>query len=98
MKQNAKVKMITLNSSLKKNSEEYLTEGEKLSNFQGFGLSSYRNCEGPEVAQLQLRFCWLETSCEQDDHFPPNLMVRVNNRMAQLPVSSVALHSRKCLL
>src|SRR6218665_955590 len=58
-------------------------------------LLSCRNCEGPEVAQLQLRFCWLETSCEQDDHFPPNLMVRINNRMVQLPVSSMATHGCK---
>ena len=32
------------------------------------------------------RFCLLETSCEQDDNFPPNICVRVNGKMAQLPV------------
>ncbi|KAK3098611.1 hypothetical protein FSP39_021211 [Pinctada imbricata] len=35
--------------------------------------------------QIQLRFCLLETSCEQDDHFPPGICVRVNGKMAPLP-------------
>ena len=34
------------------------------------------------------RFCLLETSCEQDDNFPPSICVRVNSKMAQLPVST----------
>lgn len=29
----------------------------------------------------------LETSCEQDDYFPPNVVVKVNNKMCPLPVS-----------
>ncbi|KAL8606902.1 hypothetical protein ACOMHN_048698 [Nucella lapillus] len=37
------------------------------------------------TVQVQLRFCLLETSCEQDDNFPPNICVRVNSKMAQLP-------------
>ncbi|KAL3867156.1 hypothetical protein ACJMK2_044379 [Sinanodonta woodiana] len=35
--------------------------------------------------QIQLRFCLLETSCEQDDNFPPSICVRVNGKMAPLP-------------
>ncbi|XP_055379728.1 E3 SUMO-protein ligase PIAS3 isoform X3 [Condylostylus longicornis] len=35
--------------------------------------------------QVQLRFCLLETSCEQEDCFPPNIIVKVNNKMCQLP-------------
>ncbi|KAL8618667.1 hypothetical protein ACOMHN_048843 [Nucella lapillus] len=37
------------------------------------------------TVQVQLRFCLLETSCEQDDNFPPSICVRVNGKMAQLP-------------
>lgn len=37
--------------------------------------------------QAQLRFCLLETSCEQDDYFPPSVNVKVNNKMCPLPVS-----------
>lgn len=44
-----------------------------------------KNVKGSELIQIQLRFCWLETSCEQEDHFPPSLAVHVNNRVAQLP-------------
>ncbi|KAI9575761.1 hypothetical protein GQX74_015656 [Glossina fuscipes] len=35
--------------------------------------------------QVQLRFCLLETSCDQDDCFPPSVAVKVNNKMCQLP-------------
>lgn len=37
--------------------------------------------------QVQLRFCLLETTCEQEDFFPPNVVVKVNNKMCPLPVS-----------
>ncbi|XP_041372944.1 E3 SUMO-protein ligase PIAS2-like isoform X4 [Gigantopelta aegis] len=37
------------------------------------------------TVQVQLRFCLLETSCEQDDNFPPSICVRVNGKMAPLP-------------
>lgn len=56
---------------------------------QQTALISSKNYEnqglGPESTQIQLRFCWLETSCEQDDNFPPSLNVRINNRILQLP-------------
>ncbi|XP_070543376.1 E3 SUMO-protein ligase PIAS1-like isoform X2 [Ptychodera flava] len=35
--------------------------------------------------QVQIRFCLAETSCEQDDHFPPSLCVKVNGKMCPLP-------------
>ncbi|KAL1140394.1 hypothetical protein AAG570_000326 [Ranatra chinensis] len=37
------------------------------------------------LIQVQLRFCLLETSCEQDDIFPPGVVVKVNNRVCPLP-------------
>ncbi|XP_053675228.1 E3 SUMO-protein ligase PIAS2 [Anopheles nili] len=37
------------------------------------------------VVQVQLRFCLLETTCEQDDYFPPNIVVKVNNKLCPLP-------------
>lgn len=33
------------------------------------------------------RFCLSETSCPQEDHFPPNLCVKVNSKPCNLPVS-----------
>lgn len=39
------------------------------------------------VKQVQMRFCLLETTCEQEDYFPPNVMVKVNNKLCPLPVS-----------
>lgn len=38
------------------------------------------------VKQVQMRFCLLETTCEQEDLFPPNVVVKVNNKVCQLPV------------
>ncbi|CAH1796045.1 unnamed protein product, partial [Owenia fusiformis] len=37
------------------------------------------------TVQVQLRFCLLETSCEQNDNFPPSICVRVNGKMCPLP-------------
>ncbi|KPJ03251.1 hypothetical protein RR46_06407 [Papilio xuthus] len=37
------------------------------------------------VIQAQLRFCLLETSCEQEDYFPPSVSVKVNNKLCPLP-------------
>ena len=36
--------------------------------------------------QVQVRFCLLETTCEQADTFPSQIQVRVNNKPATLPV------------
>lgn len=32
------------------------------------------------------RFCLCETSCPQEDYFPPNLFVKVNGKLCPLPV------------
>ncbi|KAL1007661.1 hypothetical protein UPYG_G00089810 [Umbra pygmaea] len=37
------------------------------------------------TVQVQLRFCLSETSCPQEDHFPPNLCVKVNGKPCALP-------------
>ncbi|KAL4613398.1 E3 SUMO-protein ligase PIAS1 [Arapaima gigas] len=37
------------------------------------------------TVQVQLRFCLSETSCPQEDHFPPNLGVKVNGKPCSLP-------------
>ncbi|XP_045461098.1 E3 SUMO-protein ligase PIAS2 isoform X3 [Harmonia axyridis] len=37
------------------------------------------------VKQVQMRFCLLETTCEQEDFFPPSIAVKVNNKHTQLP-------------
>jgi len=49
-------------------------------------ISSNRTYTNDEtLIQVQLRFCLMETSCEQDDHFPPGVNVRVNNKPVILP-------------
>ncbi|XP_076322556.1 E3 SUMO-protein ligase PIAS1-like [Tachypleus tridentatus] len=35
--------------------------------------------------QVQMRFCLLETTYEQEDNFPPSICVRVNSKMCSLP-------------
>lgn len=37
------------------------------------------------TVQVQMRFCLLETSCEQEDNFPPNIAVKINEKMCPLP-------------
>uniref|UniRef100_A0AAR5PG96 SP-RING-type domain-containing protein n=1 Tax=Dendroctonus ponderosae TaxID=77166 RepID=A0AAR5PG96_DENPD len=37
------------------------------------------------INQVQLRFCLLETTCEQEDCFPPQVIVKVNNKLCPLP-------------
>lgn len=37
------------------------------------------------INQIQMRFCLLETSCEQEDNFPSNLSVKINGKMVTLP-------------
>ena len=58
----------------------------------GYGLDSLSitslwNVQIVHAIFCAYRFCLLETSCEQDDNFPPSICVRVNSKMAQLPVS-----------
>ncbi|XP_017775799.1 PREDICTED: E3 SUMO-protein ligase PIAS3-like, partial [Nicrophorus vespilloides] len=35
--------------------------------------------------QIQMRFCLTETSCKQEDFFPPGVVVKVNNKQCPLP-------------
>lgn len=37
---------------------------------------------------MSCRFCLSETSCPQEDHFPPSLCVKVNGKPCNLPVGS----------
>nr|CAD7589656.1 unnamed protein product [Timema genevievae] len=37
------------------------------------------------VNQIQMRFCQLETSCEQEDFMPPGLGVNINGQPSKLP-------------
>lgn len=58
-----------------------------------FAPSAQRDISGTKCdfsVQVQLRFCLSETSCPQEDHFPPNLCVKVNGKPCNLPVSSSA--------
>ena len=41
------------------------------------------------VVQVQMRFCVLDTSCEQDDCFPPGICVQVHGKLCPLPVSNI---------
>ena len=44
------------------------------------------------TVQVQMRFCLIDLSKEQDDCFPNSICVRVNGKMAPLPV-----YNRFCL-
>ncbi|XP_060613831.2 E3 SUMO-protein ligase PIAS3 [Anolis sagrei] len=37
------------------------------------------------TVQVQLRFCLCETSCPQEDYYPPNLFVKINGKLCPLP-------------
>ncbi|XP_019624025.1 PREDICTED: E3 SUMO-protein ligase PIAS2-like isoform X3 [Branchiostoma belcheri] len=56
---------------------------------QAAHINSSRDCRPgmkPEYnVQVQLRFCLLETSCEQEDHFPPSICVKINSKLSPLP-------------
>lgn len=39
----------------------------------------------PGMKQVILRFCYLDTTCEQDDNFPPDVNVKVNGSNVPLP-------------
>jgi len=49
--------------------------------------SSFRNSLGKHEyrQQIQMRFSLLETSCEQTDHFPSSICVKVNGKLCPLP-------------
>lgn len=43
------------------------------------------NSNNEYTVQVQLRFCLLETSCEQDDLYPHSACLKVNGKICQLP-------------
>lgn len=64
-------------------------ENRRLIDF--FTFHSHRDIRNQQkiehIIQVQLRFCLLETSSDQEDYFPPNVIVKVNNKLCPLPVS-----------
>ncbi|XP_043475985.1 E3 SUMO-protein ligase PIAS3 isoform X2 [Leptopilina heterotoma] len=56
---------------------------------QSTDIASSRDCrQGSKMdytVQVQMRFCLQETSCEQEDNFPPNIAVKVNGKICPLP-------------
>lgn len=56
---------------------------------QATDIASSRDCRAGSkmdyVVQVQMRFCLQETSCEQEDYFPPNIGVKVNGKICPLP-------------
>ncbi|XP_072767818.1 E3 SUMO-protein ligase PIAS2 isoform X5 [Anoplolepis gracilipes] len=56
---------------------------------QATDIASSRDCRAGSkmdyVVQVQMRFCLQETSCEQEDYFPPNIGVKVNGKLCPLP-------------
>ncbi|CAO1339167.1 unnamed protein product [Diamesa serratosioi] len=79
-------------STLVPNSQARLQEGTyyfHLTPQQATDIAMNRDIRNPAKAeyiiQVQLRFCLLETSCEQDDYFPPNVQIKVNGKICPLP-------------
>ncbi|XP_034941887.1 E3 SUMO-protein ligase PIAS2 isoform X2 [Chelonus insularis] len=56
---------------------------------QADDLASSRDCRPGNrmdyAVQVQMRFCLQETSCEQEDYFPPSVGVKVNGKPCPLP-------------
>lgn len=57
---------------------------------QANDVASSRDCRAGSkmdyTVQVQMRFCLQETSCEQEDYFPPGVGVKVNGKLCPLPV------------
>ncbi|XP_043508781.1 E3 SUMO-protein ligase PIAS2 isoform X1 [Frieseomelitta varia] len=56
---------------------------------QSTDVASSRDCRAGSkmdyTVQIQMRFCLQETSCEQEDCFPPSIAVKVNGKLCPLP-------------
>ncbi|XP_011315325.1 E3 SUMO-protein ligase PIAS2 isoform X2 [Fopius arisanus] len=56
---------------------------------QASDIGTYRDCRPGSkmeyIIQVQMRFCLQETSCEQEDYFPPSVQVKVNGKQCPLP-------------
>lgn len=56
---------------------------------QATDIASSRDCRSGTkmeyIIQVQMRFCLQETSCEQEDYFPPSVAVKVNGKLCPLP-------------
>ncbi|KAK0177680.1 hypothetical protein PV328_001709 [Microctonus aethiopoides] len=56
---------------------------------QANDVASSRDCRAGSkmdyTVQVQMRFCLQETSCEQEDYFPPGVGVKVNGKLCPLP-------------
>ncbi|XP_015125936.1 E3 SUMO-protein ligase PIAS3 [Diachasma alloeum] len=56
---------------------------------QASDIATYRDCRPGSkmeyIIQVQMRFCLQETSCEQEDYFPPSVQVKVNGKQCPLP-------------
>ncbi|XP_012148096.1 E3 SUMO-protein ligase Su(var)2-10 isoform X3 [Megachile rotundata] len=56
---------------------------------QSTDIASSRDCRAGSkmdyTVQVQMRFCLQETSCEQEDCFPPSIAVKVNGKLCPLP-------------
>nr|XP_054319132.1 E3 SUMO-protein ligase PIAS4 isoform X2 [Pongo pygmaeus] len=47
---------------------------------------------GVKAVQVVLRICYSDTSCPQEDQYPPNIAVKVNHSYCSVPSYSVALY------
>ncbi|KAJ8673121.1 hypothetical protein QAD02_004383 [Eretmocerus hayati] len=56
---------------------------------QSTDIASSRDCRAGSkmdyTIQVQMRFCLQESSCEQEDYFPPGINVKVNGKLCPLP-------------
>ncbi|KFM70226.1 E3 SUMO-protein ligase PIAS2, partial [Stegodyphus mimosarum] len=52
---------------------------------QAHDIAVSKDASGDYECQVLLRFCLLETSCEQEDNIPPSICIKVNDKTVQLP-------------
>ena len=66
--------------------EQTFTFTLKPSEATAVSTSQYKNGNKMEYrTQIQMRFSLLETSCEQEDNFPPSICVKINGKLCPLP-------------
>jgi hypothetical protein len=68
--------------------EQQFTFILKPSEATAISTSQYKTTEQNRLeyrTQIQMRFSLLETSCEQEDNFPPSICVKINGKLCPLP-------------
>lgn len=78
---------VNLRAVFSKSCHAFITVEKKIPSSKGWSLNHFISEWWWNL--FAFRFCLSETSCPQEDHFPPNLCVKVNGKPCSLPVSKM---------